>query len=377
MTTQWSIKYAVHVISSYFGDLAARVCGCTLRRGPLSKQNIVRFSETPIKQVNICLLLLIQQNIVQAFIVEDPDGTDDAAKQTTLYLVLFDNIIQRTRFPKFMIVVSQELDKTETSYGEDTVRKNLARIVHAHFVERCPALEPLLVLPCEEELAAKKRSRSTKVQQLQWRLRDEMTVDSEMADDATDNVGEKVESIVLKRYCPDSHRIFRLLSKADDLLETNNISKMVFVDQKETPNILYKLWKDKYLHMEKVTFVGRQQCEFLLWKVNKPTLWKSISGEMYYASLSVSFRVVHEMEQASDASKKCRSNSRHLFSCSSTSSSSHSIMCYGVLLLLPWFLAAFKSPSKEEGRAFAGKVKRVLEESLINLDDAIMLFHDF
>lgn len=28
------------------------------------------------------------------------------------------------------------------------------------------------------------------------------------------------------------------------------ISDTAFVDKKETPKILYKLWKDKYLHME-------------------------------------------------------------------------------------------------------------------------------
>lgn len=104
MATQWGIKYAVHVISSHFGDLAAvssslplsalkqheyvysnshifssvclqKVCECLLRRGPLSQQNIARFVETPPPQVKNCLLLLIQQNIVQAFIVEDPGSS--------------------------------------------------------------------------------------------------------------------------------------------------------------------------------------------------------------------------------------------------------------------------------------------------------------
>ncbi|KAK4789499.1 hypothetical protein SAY86_016803 [Trapa natans] len=514
MTTQWGIKYAVHIISTHFGDLAARVCECLLRRGPLSKHNIVRFAETPLKQVHVCLLLLIQQNIVQAYIVEDTGGMDDVVKQTTQYMVLFDNIIHRTRFPKFMTVVAQELDKgctelfqsllqhgrltvekmiqiQESSYGEESVRENLAKLVHAHFVERCPAVEPLLVPPSEEELAAKKRSRSAKVAaepDIMERvidaaapmeskrfliIRDDITIDSEMADDGSANVGEKrkrsflasnselgikeevlwranyeeflhrfkhnacvedvrqrvddsaaialsamlessrrmeskvksrtsvpvpinaiyeevmkdeagrsmtlddlreylehlkcdrgandsysidlksilelaqneeVESIVLKRYGEDSHRIFRLLSKADHLLETSKISKMVFVDQKETPNILYKLWKDKYLHMEKVTVVGSQQCEFLLWKVNKSALWKNILDDMYHASLNVSLRVVHEMEQGSE------------------------------LLSLP--------PEKREGPLLVKlerlrNIKRVLEESLRKLDDSMMLFHDF
>lgn len=38
-------------------------------------------------------------------------GPGDGAKRTTQYLAVFDNIIHRTRFPKFMSVVSRELDK--------------------------------------------------------------------------------------------------------------------------------------------------------------------------------------------------------------------------------------------------------------------------
>lgn len=52
----------------------------------------------------------------------------------------------------------------ENSNIEDAIRENLSKLVHAHFVERCPAIEPLLAPPSEEELAAKKRgSRSFKV----------------------------------------------------------------------------------------------------------------------------------------------------------------------------------------------------------------------
>ncbi|XVF09882.1 hypothetical protein REPUB_Repub07fG0135400 [Reevesia pubescens] len=58
-----------------------------------------------------------------------------------------------------------------------------------------------------------------------------------------------VESIVLKRYGRDAYSMFRLLSKSGCLLETDKIADTTFVE-KDMPKILYKLWKDDYLHME-------------------------------------------------------------------------------------------------------------------------------
>ncbi|XP_059627496.1 uncharacterized protein LOC132270333 [Cornus florida] len=61
---------------------------------------------------------------------------------------------------------------------------------------------------------------------------------------------EEVESIVLKRYGREAYRMFRLLSKAGHLLETDKISDTTFVDKKDTAKTLYMLWKDDYLLME-------------------------------------------------------------------------------------------------------------------------------
>ncbi|OWM75612.1 hypothetical protein CDL15_Pgr021777 [Punica granatum] len=519
MATQWGIKYAVHIVSSHFGDLAAKICECLLRRGPLSQQNIARFLETPPSQVKTCLLLLIQQNLVQAFTAKDPGGHGDAVKQTTEYIALFDNIIHRTRFPKFIIVVSQELEKgcvelfegllqhgrltleklidraksgKQNSNIENAVRENLSKLVHAHFVERCPAIEPVLAPPSEDELAAKKRaSRSLKiaagpdiVQRVLEAaapmeskrflfMSDENCIDSEKAEASFVDVGEKrkhsllasdsdlgikeevlwranyeeflrrfrhkacvenvrerlddgaaialssmleagrrlesklktetsvsvsinaiyeeamkaevgrsmtlddlrdyltllecqkgadesysidlksilelaqneeVESIVLKKYGKDSYRIFRLLSKEGHLVETDKISDTAFVDKKEAPKILYKLWKDEYVYMQKVTVMGNRQSQFVLWKVNKATLWKNVENDMYHAALNLSLRVAHEMEQGKE------------------------------LLSLP---VEKRVGTLGEKVNRLRRIRLVLEESLSKLDDAIMLFHVF
>ncbi|KAK6262333.1 hypothetical protein QUC31_008149 [Theobroma cacao] len=148
---------------------------------------------------------------------------------------------------------------------------------------------------------------------------------------------DEVESIVLKRYGRDAYRMFRLLSSTARLLETDKIADTAFVEKKDTTKILYKLWKDDYLHMEKLQLTGARQSQFLLWKVNKNTLWEHVLDEMFHAALNLSLRVAHELEQEKE------------------------------LLNLP--------QDKRVNRL--RKVRLLLESSQMKLDDAIMLFHDF
>ncbi|EOY23206.1 RNA polymerase III subunit RPC82 family protein, putative isoform 2 [Theobroma cacao] len=463
MVTQHGIKYAVLLITTHFGDLVAKVCECLLRKGPLTLQAIVRFTELTSSQVKNSLLVLIQHNCVQAFILEQPGSHGDGAKLNSQYIALFNNIIHRWRFPKFLTIVSQKLDKqcveliealllhgrltlkqmsdrAKSAQNEgddvilDAVREAFIKLLNAHFVERCPAAEPVLTKPTEEETSARKRvPKSAKIlegkETLEQRVleaatpsealrfllvtrtepaadggKDEnnsssMTVgkkrkldalESETEGEATDeqvvlwranfeefirrlrhkafieNVraclddgavivisamleatrtaekkvkteNSEVESIVLKRYGRDAYRMFRLLSSTARLLETDKIADTAFVEKKDTTKILYKLWKDDYLHMEKLQLTGARQSQFLLWKVNKNTLWEHVLDEMFHAALNLSLRVAHELEQEKE------------------------------LLNLP--------QDKRVNRL--RKVRLLLESSQMKLDDAIMLFHDF
>ncbi|XP_048138732.1 DNA-directed RNA polymerase III subunit rpc3 isoform X2 [Rhodamnia argentea] len=518
--SQYGIKYAVHIISSHFGDLVAKVCECLLRRGPLTHRNIVRFMEISASQVKNCLLVLIQQNCVQAFSVEHPGGDEDESRRSTEYMAVFDNIIHRMRFPKFVAVVSQELDKecVELFQGllqhgrltlekmidraksgqdcpaQDATRETLSKLINARFVERCPDPEPHLSPPSEEEGRARKRTKFSKVaaepQTIEERVLaaaapmeakrfltifhttteedgqktecsfpgvgekrkcDALESDKELGSDGsqvlwrvnvqefmhrfrhkacvenvrerldggaavalnamletsrsmekkvkTDNAGpltintiyeevmkgeagramtldhlraslvmlgcergtdesyqidlkniielaqnEEVESVVLKRYGREAYRIFRLLSKANRLIETDKISSTAFVDKTETSKILFRLWKDEFLHMEKVVVTGPRQTQFLLWKVNKSTLWPHVLDEMYHAALNLNLRVAYELEKENE------------------------------LLNLP---IEKRSGPLEKRYNRLRTVRLLLESSLMKLDDAIMLFHDF
>ncbi|XP_065882239.1 uncharacterized protein [Euphorbia lathyris] len=109
--TENGIKYTVHLVTTQFGNLVAKVCEYLLRKGSLTLPNIVRYTELSQTQVKNSLLVLIQHNCVQAFRLEESGGGFQATpKQTIQYVALFDNILHRLRFPKFLTIITQEFE---------------------------------------------------------------------------------------------------------------------------------------------------------------------------------------------------------------------------------------------------------------------------
>ncbi|KAI8540367.1 hypothetical protein RHMOL_Rhmol09G0257900 [Rhododendron molle] len=454
MVSQHGIKLAVYLISSYFGDLVAVLISPSVSRNP-------------------------NREILKSTYFS---GFGAAPKVVTLYMALFDNIIHHMRFPKFLEIVSQEFGKEcleilegllkhalkALQYGEwgslskgncsaeDAVEISFNRLVHARYVERCPAHEPFLAPPEEETGVKKKGSKSAKVteeltmeqralaaaapmealrflvetyaetddneqeseenfpsvavgekrkqidskldteagtkkrkKEILWRANFEefvrclrnkacianvrtrfddgaaivlnaileatkrsdtkvkieksvpLSVNSIFEEvmksedgrtmtlehvrvalielgchlpsislDETYSIdlkhiielaqNEEVESIVLKRYGREAYRMFRLLSKAGHLLETDKIADATFVEKKNTAKILFKLWKDDYLHLEKIVATGSRQTQFFLWKVNKQSLWGHALDEMYHAALNLRIRNAFEQEQGKE-----------------------------------------------------------------------------
>ncbi|KAJ6761359.1 RNA polymerase III DNA DIRECTED -RELATED [Salix purpurea] len=522
MVSQYGIKYAVHIITNHFGPLVAKVCDCLLKKGPLPLREIVRYTELSETLVRNCLLVLIQHNCLQPFLLEEEGGFGEVNKVSSLYMVLFDNVLHRVRFSKFMAIVSQEFNKlcvdlietllqhgrlsseqifdgfrdsTEgsSSGGMEALQENIHKLVMARYVERCPISEPFLALPSEEEAAPARRrgAKSAKVflepetleqrvlaaavppegMRFSFELNPEIGADREKAENSstgdkrkldalesgTDGgfvdkqvvlwrvnceeftrrlrhkicieivrtrlddeaatvftamlnasrseekkiktassvplsensiyaeviksekgrnmtldyvisvlVGlsssppfvrvvdnsysidykhiievaqtDEVESIVYKKYGKDAYRMFRLLSKTGRFLETDKISDSIFVEKKETANILSKMWQGDYLQMEKLV-AGPTQ--FLLWKVNMINLRERVLDDMFHASLNLSLRVAYELEQQKE------------------------ILHLGV-----------DGPMKEKYEKLK-KVRFLLESSRMKLDDAIMIFHDF
>ncbi|XP_038878061.1 DNA-directed RNA polymerase III subunit RPC3 isoform X1 [Benincasa hispida] len=155
---------------------------------------------------------------------------------------------------------------------------------------------------------------------------------------------DEVESIVLKRYGRDAYRMFRFLSKTGGLVETEKISDSSFVDKNEAPKILYRLWKDEYLYMEKVALTVPRHSLCLLWRVDRYNLWEHVLDEMYHASLNLQLRQAYEMEENKE------------------------------LLSLP---PDNRNEPLMKRFDRLKKVRGLLQSSLLKLDDALMLFHDF
>uniref|UniRef100_A0A803M0C2 DNA-directed RNA polymerase III subunit RPC3 n=1 Tax=Chenopodium quinoa TaxID=63459 RepID=A0A803M0C2_CHEQI len=469
--TPFGIKLAVHIITTDFGNLVSKICECLLRRGTLSKALISRFTELPQDKVKKCLWVLIQHNCVQAFALEQEGGGKDTTVVVTQYMALFNNIIHRLRFPKFMSIVSKEQDTKVRS--SDTHQESFTKLVRCRFVERCPAPEPLISLPNEGDTPAKKGGGRNKVFMKEVTLEeralaaaipmdaerfsisydqgvdsDEEKIESKISglkvgekrkqdsldwDSELDTMGgkkepacvehvraeydnvaavilksmlegakhtvssvslsldsifeevikskegltmehlrysleqldfcsetndvytinmkdiikkaqlEEVECIVKKRYGIEAFRIFRSLTNGRPL-DTDKISERTFVDKKNTPQTLYKLWKDNYILMEKVTTGGPRQADFFLWSVKKGNLWHQILDELYHAALNLCLRYAYEVDQEREIQNLSIEN---------------------------------PSPEVKERRMRLRNVRILLDSSLMKLDDAVMIFHDF
>ncbi|RLM93354.1 DNA-directed RNA polymerase III subunit rpc3 [Panicum miliaceum] len=176
MVSQHGILLAVSIISDHFGPLVSKVCGCLLRHGALSLHEIVRRLELSPGQVKNSLLVLIQHNCVQAF--STPRGKPvcetlswSGGKTVTVYLAIFDNVLHRLRFSKFLSVVRADITESEDLLEgllqngrltfdqlvwrtiskmpdgspeptREEIRMNFNKLVYAHYVERCPKPEP-------------------------------------------------------------------------------------------------------------------------------------------------------------------------------------------------------------------------------------------
>ncbi|XP_057802752.1 uncharacterized protein LOC131018028 isoform X1 [Salvia miltiorrhiza] len=517
MVSPHGILLAAHVISSFYGELCCKVCECLLRRGTLKLDEIVRFTELSRQNVVNCLRVLIHQNCVQAFQIEQEGAK---ALRTTQYMVLFDNIMHKLRATKFMQIVSEELgedcrgiivgliqhgrlsldqiidrEKQKTgSFDDQVVRACFMKLLSARFIERCPVPGPLVTPPTDDAPAKKKGAKSAKIaeqktieqlaleaaapvesmrfsmdmgdiseekgeestesptvgrkrkaivldsdddvldanrkievlwrvnfEEFLWRLLHKACIsyvktrinneasivlsaildlsgrsetrlkadkspylsindiydevikkdggvgmDLERVQTSLEQLGcqtlstdiesysvdiksivqmaqnEEVESMILKRYGREAYRIFRLVSKAGRLVETDKISDSTFVEKKETTKILFQLWKDEYLHMESIAMV--RPPSFYLWKVDPHRYRKKFLDEMYHAVLNLRLRITHEQDQRKDVLQIPKDKL--------VGELRDKVMVYRI-------------------------VRATLERSLMDLDDAVALFHHF
>ncbi|KAK6925818.1 RNA polymerase III subunit RPC82-related, helix-turn-helix [Dillenia turbinata] len=321
MATRYGIQLAVHLISSHFGDLVAKVCECLLRKGTLTLRDIIRFTELSAQQVKNCLLVLIQHNCVQAFSTVEDGGLSES-RIITQYMVIFNNIIHRMRFSKFIMIVSQEFDKeceellegllqhgrltlaqlldrantdkpegkipvvhlggdrsrihvrvlksgfhrascgllclsgnsflmiglsltikfvqfVECCPAQDALRESFNRLVNAHYVERCPASEPLLELKTDEA-PSRRGAKSAKIAR----------------------VVETTEQRALKAAAPMEAKRFLVVTNTGSDIHGKNT-----VDMPSNEITGEKQMKDEYMQLDGA--LGGAVCEKeVVWRAN-------------------------------------------------------------------------------------------------------------
>ncbi|KAH7416484.1 hypothetical protein KP509_14G093600 [Ceratopteris richardii] len=172
MVGQHGRRLAYEIICNQFGELVGKVIQCLLFKGQLSLPELARFTEINITQLRNCLLVLVQHNCVQGFRVEAEGVGLNPPKVLTSYVSIMRNILHRMRFPKFLMLVREDLgeeaealiegllehgrltveqliqraaarsNKTESEI-ECSLRETFSVLVRAHYIERCPAPEPV------------------------------------------------------------------------------------------------------------------------------------------------------------------------------------------------------------------------------------------
>ncbi|CAI8604467.1 unnamed protein product [Vicia faba] len=159
---------------------------------------------------------------------------------------------------------------------------------------------------------------------------------------------EEVESIVLKRYGRDAYRMFRHLSKENQFCPTDKLADATLVEKKEAPKLLFQLWKENFLHMEKLSVTGAntKPVLILMWKVNQPLLWENVLDEMYHGALNLKLRMAFEQEKEEE------------------------------IINTPKAKINESVPLLKKYKRLQN-VLLLLGSSLMKLDDALMLFHDF
>uniref|UniRef100_A0A1D1Y778 DNA-directed RNA polymerase III subunit RPC3 n=1 Tax=Anthurium amnicola TaxID=1678845 RepID=A0A1D1Y778_9ARAE len=197
MVGQHGLNLAVDIITTHFGDFVAKVCSCLLHRGSLSLQEIARDTGFSHSRAKNCLLVLIQHNCVQAYSISRGGAPGASPKVVTQYMALFDNILHRLRFTKFLAIVAGEFDDHQcealiegllqhgrltfeqlvmratskpkenegSTISRDSLRSSLDKLIQAHYVERCPRSEPFISSISEDETpSTRKRGAKSAIQ---------------------------------------------------------------------------------------------------------------------------------------------------------------------------------------------------------------------
>ncbi|KAK1302263.1 hypothetical protein QJS10_CPB12g00872 [Acorus calamus] len=117
----------------------------------------------------------------------------------------------------------------------------------------------------------------------------------------------QMESVVLGKFGNEAYRIFRHLADKDRPIEADQVSEFTLVERKVAHGILYKLWKDDYLHMQVVTHGPSNGYKIFLWKVNKDSIVENVLNDIYHAALNLNQQITEFKDIYSDVLRSKKS----------------------------------------------------------------------
>ncbi|KAM0880569.1 hypothetical protein ACQ4PT_033482 [Festuca glaucescens] len=207
-------------------------------------------------------------------------------RAVTLYLAIFDNVLHRLRFSKFLSVIHADIPESEvliegllqngrltfdqlvectiskvpertTRPEREEIRLNFNKLVYARYVERCPKPEPSFD-PDEQPTPARRRVQKT--------VEEVLSLEQKIVNTATLSDAERFSEIPYNMEdASNANDCPRNAVSGAKIIDTTILDKQI------VHSTLYKLWKDDYMDSEIIdtTILDKQIVHSTLYK-----LWK-------------------------------------------------------------------------------------------------------
>ncbi|KAG0576372.1 hypothetical protein KC19_5G074800 [Ceratodon purpureus] len=167
----------------------------------------------------------------------------------------------------------------------------------------------------------------------------------------------EVEGIVLQRFGRECCRIFRLLVRKGQL-EQKQIGEQAMAP-KTVKALLYCLLKEQYVQVQEIArtseHVARQS--IFLWKADYQVVLHRVLDDLYHAATNLCLRHAHEIRKEQEVLELVD----QLDARKDAGSDAH---------------VTLTSDQQEQVKRIS-RITKILDVSLLKLDDTILLFHDF
>lgn len=170
----------------------------------------------------------------------------------------------------------------------------------------------------------------------------------------------EVEGIVLQRFGRECCRIYRLLAIKGQL-EQKQIGERAMAP-KNVKELLYRLLKEQYVQVQEIAKTSEHIASksIYLWKVNYRAVLYRVLDDLYHAATNLCLRHAHEIQKEQEVLGL-------VDQLDATRDAGDGAQVSHVTL----------TSAQQDQVKRISRITKILDASLLKLDDAILLFHDF